>query len=62
MPTFSKHTMNLREGDLDYLSQAYSDRGVSATAVIRRLVSAHVDALRRKEPTPDLQLGVLLDD
>jgi hypothetical protein len=44
-----KHTLNLRDGDYQYLDTVYRDRKVSAAAVIRALVSTHVDALRQHE-------------
>lgn len=52
-----KHTLNLRLGDMDYLLEVYSPKGVSPSLLIRRLVSQHVDQLRKKEGPINLELG-----
>lgn len=44
-----KHTLNLREGDFDYLESTYRDSGTPTSHVIRVLVSKHVDTLRARE-------------
>jgi len=41
----TKHTLNLRKGDFDYLKGVYPK--VGSSAVIRKLVSRHVDQLNR---------------
>lgn len=61
-PDLSKHTFNLRHGDVDFLSQVYLSRGVPVSVVIRELVAKHVDALRRRETMPNLDLGVDLNE
>jgi len=45
----TKHTFNLREGDVDYLTQVYGPKAISVSHVIRQLVSSHVDKLRKQE-------------
>lgn len=47
-----KHTLFLRKGDWDYLESAYRPGGTPTSLVVRTLVSAHVDKLRRKEEGP----------
>jgi len=48
-----RHSINLRKGDLDLLDHFYSPRGLHASQVIRRIISDHVDALKRKELDPE---------
>ena len=43
-----KHTLNLRDGDFDYLSSVYGPKHLTASGVIQILVSAHVDKLREQ--------------
>ena len=52
-----KHTLNLREGDVDYLAQVYAPKDIAVSLVIRRIVSQHVDGLKRKEGPANLDLG-----
>lgn len=52
-----KHTLNLREGDVDYLAQVYDPKGVPVSSVIRRLVANHVESLRKHEGPLKLDLG-----
>ena len=44
-----KHTLNLRDGDFDYLATVYGPAGMEASVAIRTIVAAHVDRLRRNE-------------
>lgn len=48
-----KVTLNLRRGDMDYLTSICVPRGVAPSIVIRKLVSDRVDTLRAKEPKTD---------
>lgn len=49
-----KKTLNLRAGDWEYLESVYGLRGVPTSILVRRLVSRHVDDLRKREtPVPD---------
>lgn len=41
-----KHTLNLRDGDWDFLESVYRQHGVAVAIVVRKLVSNHVDHLR----------------
>ena len=49
----TKVTLNLREGDFDFLQSVYHAAGVGASTVVRALVQKHVDELRAKEETPN---------
>lgn len=58
----SKHTLNLREGDYEYLSDTYGPNNIHASFVIRRIVSVHVDKLREREEkveVTDVEIGDL---
>ena len=44
-----KHTMNLREGDFDYIDSMFHSRSIPASLVIRTLVSNFVDSKRAEE-------------
>ena len=48
MQDTSRHNILLRDGDFGYLKAAYPS--LSATAVVRQLVSRHVDTLRSQQP------------
>lgn len=61
-PDHSKHTLNLRQGDMVYLSQVYTRRGLTASEIIRKLVADHVDKLRSAEGNPNLNLGDFLNE
>ena len=43
---YQKHTLRLRAGDFDALSELLLDKGISPSEAIRRVVSAYVDKLR----------------
>ncbi len=47
-----KQTLNLREGDWDYLTEVFRPKGTTTSEVVRQLVSNLVDKLRAAE-TPD---------
>lgn len=44
-----KHTLNLREGDWDYLVTVFRPQGVDVSFVVRKIVSNYVDELRQRE-------------
>ena len=44
-----KHTLNLREGDWDYLESIFKPNGIDVSFVIRSLVSKLVDTKRAEE-------------
>lgn len=48
-----KHTLNLREGDWDYLESICKPQGISTSEVVRVLVSNYVDKKRAQETPPD---------
>lgn len=47
----TKHSLNLREGDYDYLRQYCVGKHIEASDIIRAQVSKIVDALRKAEET-----------
>lgn len=49
-PDLQKHTINLREGDMEYLMDFYASSNIPASQVVRLLVSDHVDKLKKNEP------------
>ena len=56
--TLKKHTLNLREGDFEQLELFYGPKGISASLVIRTLVSRRVDSLLAKlgdVPPPSME-------
>ena len=56
----SKHTLNLRSGDWDYIESIYKARGIATAVVVRSLVSRFVDAKRSGEDRTDLKLETSL--
>lgn len=56
-----KKTLNLRRGDFEYIAGAFATRNVSASYVIRAVISQFVDQLRSSNDTPEIT-GVTLDD
>jgi hypothetical protein len=56
----TKHTLNLRQGDWDFLESVYQQQGVPTAAVVRALVSGHVNKLRNRESTtaPDIEVNI----
>lgn len=53
-----KHTLNLREGDWEYLETVYSRQMTPVSAVVRKIVSTYVDGLKDLEnkETPDVEV------
>ena len=53
-----KHTLNLREGDFDFIASRCAGTSQNASQVVRRVVSTYVDALRRQaeEAAPSIEL------
>lgn len=54
-----KHTLNLREGDYDYLDSLYKSQGLPAAVVIRTIIARTVDHYRSQESKPDFVIGAL---
>lgn len=48
MPDLQKHTLNLRAGDYEWLMDTYAAKDVTASMVIRMIVSKFVDNLKNK--------------
>ena len=44
-----KHTINLREGDYDYLATICQSRALPVSNLIRSIISAYVDNLKQQE-------------
>ncbi len=59
-----KHTLNLRQGDFDYLEGLFVPRGISTAFGIRRIISTYVDKMRIAEANaaPDSTLETHLGD
>lgn len=53
-PNFQKHTLHLRRGDFDYIDSVFRGKNVSASHVIRSLVSKFVDSIRADTSETDL--------
>jgi len=53
-----KHTLNLREGDWDYLERVFSERGYPVSSIVRNVISHYVDRLKVREKTeaPEIDL------
>ena len=51
-----KHTLHLRVGDWAYLESIYKPNGLATSVAIRTLVSTHVDGMKAKEETPELNM------
>lgn len=52
----SKHTLNLRTGDVERLRDAFPD--IPASNLIRTIVSRYVDALEGDTPTPEVNISL----
>lgn len=61
-PDFQKHTLRLRSGDFAFIEDTCTGSELTATEVIRRIVSAYVDQTRKRlqskseEVSRDVQL------
>lgn len=53
-----KHTLNLRDGDYEYLTSLFEPQGLKAAAVIRNLIARSVDSFRENESKIDFTLGI----
>ena len=49
--TLERKTLNLRQGDWQYLDQQFTSKGISVSVLIRYLVSRYVDSLLANEIT-----------
>lgn len=50
-----KHTLNLRNGDWDYIESIAIPQGIATAEVIRLLVSNFVDRKRAEEGRPSIE-------
>lgn len=48
-PDLQKVTLNLRQGDFDYLASICNHRGIPTSALVRNIISNKVDELRAAE-------------
>lgn len=48
-PDITKHTLNLRAGDWDFIESIFKPRGVATSIVVRSLISKYVDEHRKSE-------------
>lgn len=48
-PEITKHTLNLRSGDWDFIESIFKPRGVATSIVVRSLISRYVDEARKNE-------------
>lgn len=54
-----KHTLNLRDGDWDYIESIARPNGIATGVIVRTLISNYVDAQRAKEsPIGSINLGL----
>jgi hypothetical protein len=53
-----KHTLNLREGDYEYLTSLFEPQGLKTAHVIRNIIARTVDGFRENESKIDFSLGV----
>lgn len=44
-----KHTLNLRNGDWDYLESMFKPNGIATAVAVRTIISNFVDGKRREE-------------
>jgi len=51
-----KHTIWLREGDVQFLREVYAGRGTTASKVIRKTVSTLVDNIKSRPDLTNLNL------
>jgi hypothetical protein len=50
-----KHTLNLREGDYARINDVFAKDGISASFVIRRIISRYVDGLDRPPTIEEIE-------
>lgn len=53
-----KHTLNLRDGDWDYISRLTQGSNLNTSDVIRTLVSAFVDRKRKEEGSQEINVEI----
>lgn len=44
-----KHTLNLRNGDWDYLESMFKPNGIATAVAVRTIISNFVDSKRKEE-------------
>lgn len=57
-PDLEKYTLNLRRGDIHFLTSLARPRGLQVSHIIRTLISQKVDELQAKVPqakAPDIE-------
>lgn len=58
MTKLKKHTLFLRDGDWDYLTEVYGPRRIATSDVVRTVVAQFVDNLRAAESTAEPQIKI----
>lgn len=48
-PDLSKHTINLRRGDIDYIATIAQANGIPSAFIVRKIISNFVDKMKAKE-------------
>ena len=56
----TKHTLNLRAGDWNFLESMFRPKGVPTSIIIRTLISQYVDKHRAGEPVTKLNVETQL--
>lgn len=60
-PDLEKVTLNLRRGDMDFLASVCEPKGIATSFLIRELVAAKVDELRRRLDPPTERINLDAD-
>lgn len=55
-PTLRKHTLNLREGDWDFLAARFGPKGIHTSDVVRSIVSRFVDAMQTQGEKENIEV------
>lgn len=56
-----KHTLNLREGDWDYLESMFKPNGIPTAVAVRTLISNFVDKKRDEEVRQNGRVSMNMD-
>lgn len=56
--SLQKHTLNLREGDWDYITARFASKGHHTSTIVRTVVSRFVDAMKDQEEKGNIQVKV----
>lgn len=56
-----KHTLNLRDGDWDYLESMFKPNGIATAVAVRTLISTFVDKKRDEEVRQNGRVSMSMD-